>query len=136
MYFAFKEVAGLCRPTCTQVHTHCNENPIYVFLFWELRGLRPNFHIHVSVRDLYIPRIGPHAYFLQQNRQIKTWEYINRSQTHECGNWDCGRAIPFLGIFVYNLRYLSYIHLGSSVCHPVCHPVILSSCHPGIVAER
>jgi hypothetical protein len=25
---------------------------------------------------------------------------------------------------------LSYIHLGSSVCHPVCHPVILSySCH-------
>ncbi len=31
---------------------------------------------------------------------------------------------------------LSYIHLGSSVCHPVCHPVILSSCHPVIVAER
>ncbi len=21
------------------------------------------------------------------------------SQTHECGNWDCGRAIPFLGNF-------------------------------------
>jgi hypothetical protein len=28
---------------------HCNENPMYVFLFWELRGLSPNFHIHVSV---------------------------------------------------------------------------------------
>jgi hypothetical protein len=40
--------------------THCNENPIYVFLFWELRGLSPHFHIHVSVSDLYIPRIGPH----------------------------------------------------------------------------
>ncbi len=25
-------------------------------------------------------------------------EYINRSQTHECGNWDWSRAIPFLGI--------------------------------------
>ncbi len=25
-------------------------------------------------------------------------EYINRSQTHECGNWDWGRAIPLLGI--------------------------------------
>ncbi len=37
---------------------HCNENPIYAFLFWELRGLSPDFHIHVSVRDLYIPRIG------------------------------------------------------------------------------
>jgi hypothetical protein len=24
---------------------HCNENPIYAFLFWELRGLSPNFHI-------------------------------------------------------------------------------------------
>ncbi len=31
-------------------------------------GLSPNFHIHVSVSDLYIPRIGPHI-FLQQNRQ-------------------------------------------------------------------
>ncbi len=37
---------------------HCNENPIYVFLFWELLGLCPNFHIHVSVNDLYIPRIS------------------------------------------------------------------------------
>ncbi len=27
---------------------------------WELRGLSPNFHIHVSVSHLYIPRIGPH----------------------------------------------------------------------------
>ena len=33
---------------------HCNENPIYEFLFWELHGLSPNFHIHVSVSDLYI----------------------------------------------------------------------------------
>ncbi len=27
----------------------------------ELPGLRPNFHIHVSARDLYIPKIGPHT---------------------------------------------------------------------------
>ncbi len=47
---------------------HCNDNPIYVFLFWELRGLSPNFHNHVSVSDSYIPRIGPH-FWLQQNRQ-------------------------------------------------------------------
>jgi hypothetical protein len=37
---------------------HCNENPVYVFLSWELRGLSPNFYIHVSRSDLYIPRIG------------------------------------------------------------------------------
>ena len=39
---------------------HCNGNSVYIFLFWELRGLSPNFHSHVSVSDLYIPRIGPH----------------------------------------------------------------------------
>jgi hypothetical protein len=47
----------------------CNENPIYVFLFCELRSLSPNYHIHVSVSVLYIPRICTHI-FLQKNRQI------------------------------------------------------------------
>ncbi len=46
----------------------------------------PNFHTHMSMRGLYI-------------RQP------NRSQTHECGNLDWGRAISFLGIFVSNFRY-------------------------------
>jgi hypothetical protein len=41
-------------------YTHCKGNFVYIFLFWELRGLSPNFYIHVSVSDLYIPRIGPH----------------------------------------------------------------------------
>ncbi len=43
---------------------HSNGNPIYVFL-----GVSLNFHIRVSVSELYIPRIGPHI-FLQQKRQI------------------------------------------------------------------
>jgi hypothetical protein len=47
---------------------HCNENPIYVFLEKELRRLSPYFHIHVSVSDLYNPKIVPHI-FLQQNRR-------------------------------------------------------------------
>jgi hypothetical protein len=49
---------------------HCNENPIYVFLFWELRGLSPNVNIHVSVSDLYIPRIGLHISSSRIGRQI------------------------------------------------------------------
>jgi hypothetical protein len=28
----------------------------------------------------------------------RSWEYINRSQTHKCGNWDWGRTIPRKGI--------------------------------------
>jgi hypothetical protein len=33
-----------------------------------------------------------------------SWEYIIRSQTHECGNWDWDTDIPFLGVFVSNFR--------------------------------
>ncbi len=29
----------------------------------------------------------------------RSWEYINRSQTHECGNWGWGRVIPRKGIY-------------------------------------
>ncbi len=48
---------------------HCNEKIIYVFLFWELDGLSPNFHIRVSVSDLYIFQ-DRSPDFLQKNRQI------------------------------------------------------------------
>jgi hypothetical protein len=40
---------------------HCKEDPIYVFPEIKLHTLVPNFHIHVSVSDLYIPMIGPPA---------------------------------------------------------------------------
>jgi hypothetical protein len=55
---------------------HCSENSIYVFPEKELRGLSPNFHIHVSVSD-----------FMQTDRWNK-YKYINPSQTNECRNWD------------------------------------------------
>ena len=50
---------GLRQDSCV-TQLHCNGNSVYIFLFWELSGLGPNFHIHVSVSDLYIPRIGSH----------------------------------------------------------------------------
>jgi hypothetical protein len=50
-------------------HT-AKKNIIYVFLFWELRGLSPNFHILVSVSDSYIPRIGQHISFSRIGRPI------------------------------------------------------------------
>ncbi len=37
------------------------------------------------------------AYYAAGKCVDRSWEYINRSQTHELGNWDWGRAIPFLG---------------------------------------
>jgi hypothetical protein len=77
---------------------HCNENPIFVFPEKELRSLSPNFHIHVSVSNLYIPRISSHI-FLQQNRQTHQGNIQYKSLT------DWGRSYPFLGIFVAKFWY-------------------------------
>jgi hypothetical protein len=83
--------------------THCKEISTYVFPEKELRGLSPNFHIHVSASDLYFPSFGP-PIFHQQNRQT---DQGNLSVAHRNMNmnWDCSRAVPFLGIFVSNFRY-------------------------------
>ncbi len=34
----------------------------------------------------------------------RSWDYINLSQTHECGNWGWGRAIPRKGIHKWDFR--------------------------------
>ncbi len=69
---------------------HYTENPIYVFLEMKLLGLVPKFYIHVSVSDLYIPRIGLVCLFGCSKMKMadKSWEYMNRSQIQECGNWE------------------------------------------------
>ncbi len=86
--------------------THWNGNSVYIFLFWELRGLSPNFHIHVSVSDLYIPRIGPH---LSSSRNGSSIVGIYNSLT-DTWMWKLGLRpripdIPFLGIFAPNFRH-------------------------------
>jgi hypothetical protein len=54
----------------------------------ELRGHSPNFHIHVSVSDLYIPTIDLPILLQELIHVDRSWEYINRSQSHECENRD------------------------------------------------
>jgi hypothetical protein len=58
------------------------------------------------------------TYILQQNRKM-AWEYINRSQTHECGNWDFGQAIPFLGVFVSNFWYWFFVVIYNLSFHNI-----------------
>ncbi len=55
-----------------------------IFTEKEYRGLSPNFHIHASVSDLYIPTIGLPILLEEILYVDRSCDYINRSQTHEC----------------------------------------------------
>ncbi len=52
---------------------------------------------HSCVCERFIYFHNRSAYSAAGKYVDRLWEYINRSQTHECGNWDWGCAIPFLG---------------------------------------
>ena len=67
-----------------------NEKSKQICLGKKLRSYSPNSYIHVSVSDLYIPLIGLpillHRKIGGPNEGIQYIEYIDRSQTQECGN--------------------------------------------------
>jgi hypothetical protein len=123
---------GVHRPLSRQAHgvLHCKENPIYVFPGIKLRGLSHNFHIHISVSDLYSPTIGPPT-FLEQNRQTDCIGKIKSK--YECMNWERGRAVSFLGIFVSNFCYSDFaVYTRSAesllkIPPPVYNPFFLST---------
>ncbi len=74
----------------TRLFIHCNENPTYLFLFWELRGLSPNFHIHVSVTNLYIARIGPHISCSRIDRSVVgIYKSLTDTWIWKWGLWPC-----------------------------------------------
>jgi hypothetical protein len=85
--------------TCASALQRTNiENLKQIFPEKELLGHNPNFHIRVSVSDIYIPTID--LPMLLQEICEQSLKYINSSQTHECGNWDRVRAIPRKEIFI------------------------------------
>ncbi len=93
---------------------HCKGNSVYIFLFWELRGLSPNFYIHVSVSDLYIPRIGSH---ISSSRNGSSIVGIYKS-LKDTWMWKLGLSpdIPFLGIFASNFRHFFFAVYHTRSC--------------------
>ncbi len=49
---------GMAKTLCPALQRQNTEISKLLFLEKEYRGLSPNFHIHASVTDLYIPTIG------------------------------------------------------------------------------
>ncbi len=59
-------------------------------------------HSYVCERFIYSHHRS--AYSAAGKYADRSWEYINQSQTHECGNWDWDRALPRKGIHKWYLR--------------------------------
>jgi hypothetical protein len=59
---------------------------------------------HSCVGERFIYSHHQSAYSAAGKYVDRSWEYINHSQTQECGNWDRGRVIPFLGIHYWDFR--------------------------------
>jgi hypothetical protein len=69
-------------------------------LYFPRKGIaRPQFRHSCACEPIYsIPTIGP-TIFLQQNRQTDHGNIHYKSLTETWTYWDCGRAVPFLGMF-------------------------------------
>ncbi len=89
----FIAISELVKTTLQRQNTEISKQ---IFPEKEYRGLSPNFHIHASVSYYILPRSV--CLFCWRKYVNHSWDYINRSQTHECGNWGWGRAIPRKGI--------------------------------------
>jgi hypothetical protein len=92
-------IFGIVSLQCTanegpvRVHYKCLV-PIYVFLEMKLlfqkqnyTVLSPSSYTHISVRDYTFPGSEDRSAYSATGKYVdRSWEYINRSQTHECGN--------------------------------------------------
>ncbi len=78
--FPLNLINSLINPSALQSHSTGNSKQI--FPEKELCGHSPSFHIHVSVSDLYTSPIDL-PILLKEKYVDRSWEYINRSETHE-----------------------------------------------------
>jgi hypothetical protein len=104
---------------------HCTENPIYVFPEMKLSGLVPNAHIHVSVSDLYIPRIGL-PIWLQKKSQTDPGNPGNIEIAHRYMSVEIGRqniTIMFRNNDAPQFHFLEYISRTTPILTGPSFPV-------------
>ncbi len=86
-------------------------DPIYVYTEMKLCNLlisKTEFMFCLPIPMRFISFQDGPVYSAAAKYVDRSWEYINRSQTHECRNWDWGRTIPIPGIHKFDFRYGEY----------------------------
>ncbi len=106
--------SSICRRCCWQ--EAANWSPVSTTHSQAISvNLRKRCLWHTHCKDT-IPKILNKywsAYSAARKYVDRSREYINRSQTLECGNWDWGRAFPFLGIHKWDIRCSAWCTLCS-----------------------
>jgi len=87
----YLNIAHKIKQTCSHVVLHCKET---------IPKIR-NKYFQKRNCPAAVPKF-PQSCVCK--RFIHSHHRINHSQIHECGNWDWGRAIPFLGTHKGNFR--------------------------------
>ncbi len=77
----------LCIPRNETVHPRYFQNRIIMFCL-------PTIHLYICERLIYFQDQA--VYFAEAKYVDRSWEYINRSQTHECRSWDWGLFWEYL----------------------------------------
>ncbi len=117
---------------CSSLSTLQRKSNFMYFLFWELRGHSPNFHIHVSVSDLYIFPGSVHIFSC--NRVDRSIVRINKSFT-DTWIWKLGLwpRNSFSGNICFKFSVLVLCSAGTSTFFaesPLSYAEVSISCWP------
>jgi hypothetical protein len=99
-WFGNAVASTLCVST---LQRHNTENSKQIFPERNCASPQSQFP-HSCVCERFIYFHNRSAYSAARKYVDRSWEYVDRSQTHECGNWDWGPAIPRKGIHKWDVR--------------------------------
>ncbi len=94
---------------------HCTKYLKQIFPEMKLRGLVPNFYIHVSVNDSYIITIRLQTQYSKIGGLIVG--------IYKCKNWQRSHAISLLVIFLFNFRYSAVLGFYGELILKVQHVI-------------